>query len=209
MYYCDFLNNTYGNLSFADVMLGDSIEYASKKLSPYYKGDVEEKLNGIKPSIMGDITPFDDKYMTGVSISVYGNPVKCIELKAHFKSFPYDTFGFVEGMELSISDEDNPYMEVTINPQWFNNEDGVLLKKERRMQMHNLLCDYYSYVGLNSDGFTTIGIKVELPKHHLSDESEYSVFATYKSVNKVVRYYRQELKSNRLLRKDDKGKIVF
>ena len=209
MYYCEFIKNTYGNISLADVMLGDSIEYASKKLSPYYKGDAEEKLNCIKPSIIGDIAPFDDKYITSVSISVYGNPINCIELKAHFKSFPYNTFGFVEGMELSMSDEDHSYMVLEENPQWLKKEDGAVFKKERRTRMHNLLCDYSSFVELKPDGFTTIGIKVEIPKHSLKEEPQAPVLASYKSINKLVRSYQQELKANSLLRKGDKNTIVF
>ena len=209
MYYCEFVKNTFGNLSFADVMLGDSIEEASKKLSPYYKGDVEEKFNSIKPSIKGEIAPFDDKYMISVNISLYGNPINCIEMKAQFKSFPYNTFSSLEGRELSISDEDHSYMVLDENPQWKKKEDGALFKKGRRTKMHNLLCDYSSFVDLNSDGFTTIGIKVEIPKHFLNGESQTSVLASFKSVNKLVRSYRQELKSNSLLRKGYKNTIVF
>ena len=207
MYYNEFVNNTYGHLSFADVMLGDSIEEASKKLSSLFNGDVEEKLSRIIPSIKGEITPFDDKYIISASIFLSGNPITNIELKAHFKSFPYNTFAYLEGMELSMSDDS--YMELVKEPQWLDMKDSALFKKERRTQMHNLLCDYHSYVGLNSDGFTTIGIKVEFPKHNLKEEPQTSVLASYKSVNKLVRSYRQELKTNSLLRKGDKNVIVF
>lgn len=209
MYFCEFVKNTFGNLSFGDVLLGDSIEEASKKLSPYYNSDVEEMFNCIKPSIKGEIAPFDDKYMISVNISLCGNPVNYIELKAYFKSFPYNTFGFLEGMELSISDEDHSYMVLVDNPQWIKKEDCALLKKERRTQMHNLLCGYSSFVDLNSDGFTTIGIKVEIPKHNLNGKLQSSVLASYKTVNKLVRSYRQELKTNSLLRKGDINTIVF
>ena len=36
MYLFDFIKRSYGIISFGDVMLGDAIDDASKKLTPFY-----------------------------------------------------------------------------------------------------------------------------------------------------------------------------
>ena len=58
-------------------------------------------------------------------------------------------------------------------------------------------------------GMDIILIISEIPKHILNGESQTTILVSYKSVNKVVRSYLQELKTNRLLRKGDKNTIVF
>ena len=191
MYLFDFIKRSYGIISFGDVMLGDAIDDASKKLTPFYD-EVEEKFSRIIPTIKGKLVPFDDKYIMYEHVELSGNPITSIEIRVHFQHYPYSSISCLEGMESHIAEK--KYMEVIITPKWKENDQDALHQIERRVHMQNILYDYYSYIGISDSGYTTIGIKIELPKHNLREATEDSVWGTYSIVNTLLRNYEKNLK---------------
>lgn len=205
MYLFNFIREEYGIFSFADTMLGDSIEKASKELSTYYD-DVEEKLNGIIPSIKGKLNPFDDRYSWYESIELLGNPVYSFEIRANFHYFPYTTVSNLLGMEERILD--HGYMEKVGKTQWVE-KDATIMVMERKTHLRNLLYDYHSYIGLSDRDYAIIGIKVSLPKNNLRNEPAESVLGTYKGINDLTRRLEQAMKHIRKESKDGKKWLFF
>jgi len=203
MYLFDFIKRSYSIISFTDVRLGDAVDEASKKLTPFYD-NVEEKFSRIIPSIKGKLKPFDDKYMMYEDVVLTGNPITSIEIRAHFHHFPYTTFNCLEGLEHNITEE--KYMEVLTKPVWKENRPDAIHQMERRVHMQNILYDYYSYTGISGSGYTVIGIKIAFPKHNLTEATQESVMGAYMTINKLLENYKRNLE---LLEKKDGKTIIF
>lgn len=190
MYLFGFIKHYYGIITFADIMLGETIDNASKKLSPLYD-DVEEKFSRLIPSIKGKLIRFEDKYMMYPHIEIIGNPITSIEVRAHFDHFPYSTISGLYGMEDRFAEEKN--MELITKPEWKDNTPGALHQIERRVHMCNLLYDYYSYTGISDSGYTMIGVKLAFPKHNLNVALQDTVMGTYNQINNLLRNYQRNL----------------
>lgn len=186
MYLFDFIIQSYGLLAFSDVMLGDDLKEASKKLMPLYD-DIKEKFSRIIPSVTGKLTPFEDRYMLYENIEVIGNPITSIKICAYFNCFPYSTVNNLEAMEYGLTKR--KYMEEIIAPQWNEHTPETLYQFDRIVHMCNLLYNYNSYVGIANSGNTIIEIKVSMPNYNLNEATKDSVVGTYTSINQLFKKY--------------------
>jgi len=203
MYLFEFIDCSYGLLSFSDVMLGDAIDEASKRLSSLYD-EVDEKFSRLVPTIKGKLDPFDDAYAMNENIEITGNPIYSMELRMYFNHFPYSSFSNLEGMEHHIIEQKQ--MEVLKKAEWKENDPDALYRIERRVHMVSLLCDYRSFVGITDSNVSVIGIKITFPTHNMKEETQNSVIGTYTSVNRLLRDYKKNVE---LLRKKDDHTIIF
>ena len=203
MYLFEFIDCSYGLLSFSNVMLGDTIDEASKRLASLYD-DVDEKFSRLVPTIKGKLDPFDDAYAMNENIEITGNPIYSMELRMNFNHFPYSSFGILEGMEHHIIEQKQ--MEVLKKAEWKENNPDALYRIERRVHMVSLLCDYRSFVGITDSDVSVIGIKIAFPTHNMKEETLDSVIGTYTSVNRLLRDYKKNVE---LLRNRDDHTIIF
>ena len=190
MYLFDFINQSFGILSFYDVMLGNDIAEASNRLKSLYS-NVDERFEMIIPTIKGKLLAFDDKYILDEFLEIVGNPITSIEIHANFDHFPYPTYNNLEAMESNLVKR--KYMEQIKSISWEENSNESLNLYEKRNYMCNLLYEYYSYIGITDTGQTVIRIKVAMPKHNLNEASKDSVAGTYTTINHLLIQYRRYL----------------
>ena len=142
--------------------------------------------------------------IVSADISISGNPVNCIELKVHFDGFPYSIVKSIDFNERFM--EESSYMEMLDKPIWHEKDEEASCRMERRTRMRSIICNYYSFIGLQSGGHTTIGIKVEMPKQYITGEFKESARVTFHAVNNLVRFFR--MRDDKPLKNDEKTNTI-
>lgn len=172
------VNESFGNLSICDVMIGDKLDEQRDRLIK--EGLTPEKWNLMKgTAISNTLIDVYAKCMTSAELVLEGLSIHRIFLHLEFAAFPHaiaDSF-------LGVTKEMEKSGIAIVRPQWQTSDEEMTVQ----YHVHNVLYDTEVHIQIRKDGTTSISLEHSSSLISRAGEIQNDAIEVYTNISKLVR----------------------